>query len=165
MNCNGWCFLVGVLLLASLPSSAESADPAWYLKKETWQETMLRSREALVEAEREKASTSRLKSYTSEIVRGGEVARRISVPVSGAKELFLFVTGAPDTVWGAATWADAKLIAKDGTASLVGQLDGRQVVEGRFDVDRNMKAGVSGPLKINGRRFDHGVHVYANSEI
>ena len=165
MNSNGWCFLVGVLLLASLPSSAESADPSWYLKKETWQETMLRSREALVEAEREKASTSRLKSYTSEIVRGGEVARRVSVPVSGAKELFLFVTGAPDTVWGAATWADAKLIAKDGTANLVGQLEGRQIVEGRFDIDRNMKAGVSGPLKINGRRFDRGVHVYANSEI
>ena len=44
-------------------------------------------------------------------------------------------------------------------------MEGRQVVEGRFDIDRNMKSGVSGPLKINGRGFDHGIHVYANSEI
>ncbi len=44
-------------------------------------------------------------------------------------------------------------------------MEGRQVVEGRFDIDRNMKSGVSGPLKINGRGFDHGIHIYANSEI
>ena len=118
MNFSFQQFFVGVLLLTSLPSAAESADPSWYVKKETWQETMLRSREALVESEREQASTIRIKPYVSEIVRGGEAARRISVPVSGAKELFLFVTGAPDSVWGAATWADAKLIAKDGTAEV-----------------------------------------------
>ncbi len=112
MNVSVLRFLVGVLLMASLPAVAESADPSWYVKKETWQETMLRSREALVESEREQASTIRIKPYASEIVRGGEAASRISVPVSGANELFLFVTGAPDSVWGAATWADAKLIAK-----------------------------------------------------
>ncbi len=122
MNIKCQCFLTGVLLLGNLPIAAEASDPSWYLKQESWQETMLQSREALVRAERDRADAIRFNPYVSEIVRGGEMARRISVPVAGEKELFLFVNGAPDSVWGAATWADAKLVAKDGTERLVGQM-------------------------------------------
>ena len=154
--------LAAILLLGD---AAGAADPSFYVKKDTWQETMLASRAAPAKLERNDPADTSFAPYVSQVVRGGEAARHISVPVAGQKRLFLFVTGAPDVNYGAATWADAKLIAADGQQTRVCHLKSLKVLEGRHDVDRNLKAGVSGPLRIAGRPFDHGVHVYADSKI
>jgi len=160
-RCLPWA--LAAMLLSG--TAAGAADPAYYVQKRTWEETMLSSRAALLKLEKENATDAAFAPYVSEIVRGGEPARRISVPVAGQKQLFLLVTGAPDVNCGAGTWADAKLIAADGKETRVCHMQSLQVLEGRHDVDCNLKSGVSGPLRIAGRQFDHGLHVYADSKI
>ncbi|MHC4674983.1 MAG: SUMF1/EgtB/PvdO family nonheme iron enzyme [Planctomycetota bacterium] len=144
--------------------TARSADVSYYLKKSTWPETMRLSREALIEQERNQGQQDPIVPFISDIIQGGTPARHIKVNVSGAKELFLFVTGVPDTVCGAANWADAKLIAKDGRETILGGPH-LKVLAGRISIHRNLDSGVSGPLLIAGRKFDRGIHVYANSKI
>ena len=157
--------LLAALALLALPSGSIADAPSHYLRKPDWHDTLLESREALIRAERTDGGRQATVTYTSQIARGGEAARRVSVPISGARELFLYVSGAPEVVYGAATWADARLIDAEGKESLVCHLKSTSVLEGRHDVDRNLKAGVSGPLRIAGRRFEHGIHVYAPSKI
>lgn len=157
--------LLGSLFVSNPVIAAEFKDPSYYTRKASWQETIRVSREALIEPEREQVSPTNFKPFASEILRGGDLARHVAVSVSGQEDLFLMVNGAPDSVWGAATWADAKLIAKDGTETFVCHLKDLKVLEGRHDIDKNLEAGVSGPLRISGREFEHGIHVYANSKI
>ena len=152
-----------------MPHGSEAADefsdPPHYVKKSTWEESIRSSREALVALERAAERPTTPVAFSSEIVRGAERAQKISVRVTGEEELFLYVVGAPDTVWGAATWADAKLIGADGSEVSVSNMKGLRVLEGRHDIDVNMKAGVSGPLSIAGQHFERGIHVYANSKV
>ena len=39
------------------------------------------------------------------------------------------------------------------------------MLEGRHDIDQNLESGVSGPLRIAGQEFEHGIHVYAQCKI
>ena len=39
------------------------------------------------------------------------------------------------------------------------------VMRGEYDIDRNLKSGVSGPLAIAGQPFEHGIHVYVDSKV
>ena len=156
---------IGSVMPAESKAEGEQTPPPHYVKKSTWEESMLSSREVLTALDRSAERITAPLAFSSEIVRGGERAQKISVPVAGEKELFLYVVGAPDTVWGAATWADAKLIGADGSQVSVSNIKGLQVLEGRHDLDVNMKAGVSGPLSIAGQRFEHGLHVYADSKV
>ncbi len=103
--------------------------------------------------------------YAGPILRGGEAAIPIRVPVTGVKDLYLLVTGEPTVVRGAATWADARLIAADGSSVRACHLPGIAYLEGQHAMDVNLKSGFSGPLAIAGRRFEHGIHVYADSKI
>ncbi len=157
----GACFL----LLSGYQARAEAQDPAWYSKRATWQETMLAAREALVKRERDKAGSATFTPYASPVIRQGQPAVHISVPVSGMEDLYLLVTGVPNVAGGAATWADAKLIAAHGKAVVASKLPGLVAVEGRHAIDVNLKSGVSGPLKIAGREFKQGIHVYADSKV
>jgi formylglycine-generating enzyme required for sulfatase activity len=152
------CVLCSELLLAA-------SSPDYYVRKPTWQETMLASREALVGRESTRAAARGFQGYTSGVIRGGEPAIHISVPVAGEKNLFLYVTGVPDPVGGAGTWAEAQLIGRDGAATRASRLPGLAVLEGRHAIDVNLKSGVSGPLAIAGRTFSHGIHVYADSKV
>ncbi|MCY2992536.1 MAG: SUMF1/EgtB/PvdO family nonheme iron enzyme [Planctomycetota bacterium] len=90
---------------------------------------------------------------------------KIEVPVAGVQDLFLLVTGVPHVVGGAATWADAVLVASDGKTVIASRGSGREVLKGRCAFDVNLKSGVSGPLKIAGQVFEHGLHVYADSQV
>ena len=157
--------LLGLLVIVLLNNPATAADPPYYLRKPTWDETFLASREALVKLERARGAEPSVKTYTSRIVRGGDPARFISVPMAGAEEIFLYVSGAPEVIYGAATWADARLIDAEGKQTPASRKKPLEVLEGRYDIDCNLHAGVSGPLKIAGRTFDHGIHVYAPSKI
>ncbi len=159
--------LLSLVLLAVLASGerALAADPAFYVKQDTWQQTMAASREALLKWERKRGHTTALPPYLSPIVRGGQAARHVSFPVAGMKELYLTVIGVPDVTYGAANWAEAKLIDADGKQTLLGHSKLFKVLEGRHSVNVNMKSGVSGPMKIAGRQFEHGLHVYADSKV
>jgi NPCBM/NEW2 domain-containing protein len=156
---------IGVLASGSVKAADEPTAPPHYVKKSTWEETMRSSREVLVTLERAAQRTTHPVAFSSEIVRGGERAQEISVPLAGEKELFLYVVGAPDTVWGAATWADAKLIGSDGSEVSVSKMKGLKILEGRHSIDVNMNSGVSGALSIAGQDFERGIHVFANSKV
>ncbi|MBC8874758.1 MAG: SUMF1/EgtB/PvdO family nonheme iron enzyme [Planctomycetes bacterium] len=157
--------LLGAIVLMGLIGCALGAEAACCRKSRTWHDTMIAAREALTVQERSKADHACFKTYTSEVVRGGEEARKMTVPIAGVDELFLYVTGAPEVVYGAATWADPKLIDAQGQETLVCHMEALKVEIGRHDIDRNLKAGVSGPLAIAGRGFEHGIHVYAPAKI
>jgi formylglycine-generating enzyme required for sulfatase activity len=145
-------------------SASRSETPAWHMRRGTWHETIVASREALAVWEQSQPASPQPEPFASEIIRGGQAARPVRVRVSGARELFLLVAGAPDAPCGAATWADARLVAADGSET---RLDGRnvRVLQGQSEFDRTLESGVSGPLRIAGRQFSHGIHVYANSTV
>jgi hypothetical protein len=92
-------------------------DPTWYVKHADWQQTLFAARLALAAEELKQGMTVPYPTFISQVVRGGEAAREIRLSVSGVQELYLYVTGAPDVVGGAANWADAKLIDKDGRST------------------------------------------------
>jgi len=164
-----WVLAVGTLsvVLAAFCQAASEGpgDPSCYRKHSTWQETILAAREALARQEAGQARPAGFRAYASRVIRGGKPAIRVTVPVAGLDELFLYVTGVPDVVGGAATWAEARLIAADGKEVAASRLPGLEVLEGRHAIDVNLKSGVSGPLRIAGRQFKHGIHVYADSKV
>jgi hypothetical protein len=125
----------------------------------TWQDTML--------AALEKLGSSGLQDgfapLESETMRGGGPAQHISVDVDGAKELYLFVTGCPDVKWGVADWADARLIAKDGTATEVGSSTNFTALLGRHEINLTLRSGLYQKLRIGERQFERGLNVQANS--
>lgn len=157
--------LIGGFVLPELSLLGASSDPepaAYRIRRATWFETMLSSREALLKWEQAQGRHPQFDAFTSDVVRGGQPAKHVKVRIAGAQELFLIVVGAPDAPCGAATWADAKLVTADGKETYLGSKN-TKVLEGQHDFDRTLESGVSGPLHIAGQRFDHGVHVYANS--
>ena len=156
--------VAGTLMPLLTAAAVWGESPAGYVKTDTWFETLFRSRQLLAERERT-GSQPRFDGFVSDVVRGGEPARRVSLDVSGLDELFLYVTGAPEVVYGAATWADAKLLDGDGRETLICHMKELAVLDGRHDIDCNLKSGVSGPLSIAGQQYKHGIHVYARSKI
>jgi len=150
------------LAIASSPP-ASAADPPHYLKRGDWQATMVASREALLRQEAQPPPPGRPTAYVSPVVRGGDPARAVSVPVAGLKELDLYVVGAPEVVYGAADWADARFIGRDGKETPVGRAAAAaRLIEGQLSIDSNLYSGVSGPLQIAGRRFERGIEMYPN---
>ena len=148
------------MLLAAAP-----ADPPYYVKKAGWHETFLAAREALAARETQGQGGPRLETWVSPVVRGGDKAVHVSVPVAGRKELDLFVVGAPEVIGGCATWADAKLIGRGGAETRLCHLKNVKILAPQHSIDVNLESGVSGPLAIAGRKFDHGIHVYAPARI
>ena len=113
--------LVALALQAVLNFStgmtAGAADPEHYRKMSTWQESLLGS----VEAIEERGIRDAFETFETGVVRGGEPAVPVRVNVSGATELYLFVSRAPEPIWGVGTWADPKLVAplwRDGSLPL-----------------------------------------------
>jgi len=151
-------------VLAAAAATGLAAGPAGYHPRATWHETFLAAREALAAAEREAGPWSGHLAVVP-VVRGGEKARRIRVAVDGLDSVYLYALGAPEVVAGCATWADARLIDAQGKARPICHLKGLGIRAPQHSIDRNLESGVSGPLRIGGRRYAHGVHVYAPARI
>jgi formylglycine-generating enzyme required for sulfatase activity len=132
---------------------------------DSWQAAIVAAREALAAEQRPPGDRPAFASFASPTVRDGEPARRIRLDVTGLDDLYLYVTGDPDVVRGAGTWAEARLVAHDGAVTVASHAPGLKVIEGRFSIDVNLKSGVSGPLRIAGRAFRDGLHVYADSKV
>jgi hypothetical protein len=160
-RCLAWpCGMTLCLIASLLCTGAAGGDDA----PGDWFESMLALREQLVR-QAPSDDPAPLPTFTSEVFRGGDAAGQIRVPLGDAREVYLYVTGAPEIVGGAATWAEIELVDSQGARTRAGRLKTLEVLEGRHEIDRNLKAGVSGPLTIAGRPFDHGIHVYAPSKL
>ncbi|MBI5384781.1 MAG: SUMF1/EgtB/PvdO family nonheme iron enzyme [Verrucomicrobia bacterium] len=154
--------LVGLLVCwgACLGLAASNA-PGHYVRKSNWHESLLASLEALAARGIEDGLTP----FESDRLRGGDPAQRISVPLAGAKELYLFVTGVPDVKWAVADWAEAKLIRADGSAESLTQPTNFTVLLGRWEKDLTLKSGLYQKMRLNGQTFDRGLNVQADSII
>ncbi len=149
--------------IAVLGRVAPAGDPPQYVKGGTWHDTFLASAESLLSSGLEEP----FEPFESGVVRGGEPARRISVDVSGARELWLFATGCPDVIWGVADWAEPVLIGAGGarTSVAVAVAGAYQAVEGQHDVNVTLRSGLYQKLRIGGRPFDRGINVIADSAL
>ena len=93
--------LLVILVVCATAGSCLTAadDPSGYLHQAGWHESLLASLEAVAGGGVEAGCAP----FESDTMRGGDAARPISVPVAGAKDLYLFVTGVPDVKWAVAT--------------------------------------------------------------
>ena len=108
-------------------------DPAWYVQRTTWHQTLIEARQTLAALEQKQGIPQRYPTFVSPVVRGGEPAQEIRLPVAGVQELYLYVVGAPDVIGGAADWADARLIDKEGRATWLSETGSLEPIEGRFE--------------------------------
>ena len=103
----------GLLIsIAVSPCPAVAQTPDFYIRKSSWHASLLASLEALAGSGLEDG----FEPFESATMRGGDPARSIRVPLKGATELYLFVTGVPDVRWAVADWADARIVRDDGSA-------------------------------------------------
>jgi formylglycine-generating enzyme required for sulfatase activity len=150
------------LVAAAAPSGGTAAgDPAHYAPRATWQDTMLDAVEALVRSPEQDG----FEPFVSGIMRGGEAGQRVAVNLAGAKELYLFVTGIPDVKWAVADWAEARLIGRDGSVTLLTPGQNAHVLLGRCEKDLTLRSGLDLKIRLGDRVFDHGLNVQANSAI
>jgi len=149
-------------------SALVGADPEYYCEAPTWHETFLRSVEALDVPRLERG----LEPWESPVIQGGEEAKRLELDVSGARRMFLQVTGDPDKVWGVANWGDPVLVDREGVTHALTtagrQADGKpalewRVLKGRHAINLNLHSGLYEPMRTGGREFERGIHVQADS--
>ena len=146
--------------------SSAAADAPLYAKKATWTETMLQSRAnyvRLVQAERQRSGNPHAKPFISGPVAGEGPGEQVSVSVSGCRWMRL-VAELEQGGGNCHIWGDARLVAKDGSVTLLGSLKPVFVRLGWGSVliDKNWQ---NHPLVIGTRKFEHGVWVHANSNL
>ncbi len=150
-----------LIAMASSPCPAVTPTPDCYARKSDWHASLLASLEALAGSGLEDG----FEPFESDTLRGGDPARSIRVPLQGAKELFLIVTGMPDVRWAVADWADARIIRNDGSAAWASKSAGTTALLGRLEKDITLKSGLYQKLRLHGRTFEHGLNVQADSII
>jgi formylglycine-generating enzyme required for sulfatase activity len=148
-------------LAAAAPKPRTTEDPAHYVRRATWQQTMIASLEALAKQD----LADGFAPFESETLRGGQAAQRVSIDVSGAAEMYLFVTGIPDVKWAVADWADAVLIEKDGKTTPLSSLKNVAALHGRLEKDLTLRSGLYQKMRLGDRGFERGLNVQANSVV
>lgn len=144
--------------LAEEPDKPSAPPPQFYARMASWQETMLNSRAAM-------NAPSTFKPFASEIIRGSQPATQISVNIAGLRRLWLVATDAGDNyAFDCAIWADAKLIAKDGSVVFLDTLEPVSSRVGWGVLLHNNKNGWDGPLQIAGKQYKRGIFAHAVSE-
>lgn len=138
---------------------ALASEPAVYTRKANWLESLIASLEALPS----NAGENGVDPFESGTMCGGDPAQQVSVPLGSATELYLFVTGVPDTKWAVADWADARLVRADGSSVPLTAASNYVAVLGRCEKDITLKSGLYQKLGLRGKTFDRGLNVQADS--
>ena len=154
--------------LAAEPVAAGAADaaPQVYVKKDTWAETILATRTALVRSlgqETKRPTAQGAKPFVSGPIKGDGPGQQVSVSVKGCQWLRL-VTVVERGGGNCHIWGDARLVAADGTETLLGTLKPAAISVGwgQLLVDQNWQ---DHPLRIGKKEFKHGIWVHANSDV
>jgi formylglycine-generating enzyme required for sulfatase activity len=159
------CLLVGLWLAPVPPSlaadSSASQRPAFYVAKPTWHETLIASRVALRSQQRDEAG----RPFISGVFRGGDGAHHVKVRVAGWRELYLIVDDAGDYSNDVANWAEAKLVARDGSEVFLDTIEPVSAQQAWGSFKRDNKSTVGGPMQITERRFSRGLGTHARSVI
>jgi len=152
--------LMGALFLlgAEIASGTEFARK--YEKKENWQETLT----AYLNAPRLKGSSS-FKKVSTEVLRNGAEAQKISASVTGEKYLVLVATDGGDGDGDDhSVWVNAKLTDKTGNVTW---LDSIKPVASKADWGKVSKASddTKNPVVIGGEKFPRYIWAHASSYI
>ena len=97
----------------------------------------------------------------SRVLAGGQAAVEIVADVSGLDSIALIATGYS---WGQAVWAEAVLVAEDGSETQLADLKpvSFKVGWGQFTLNK----GPDGTgIKVAGRQFSHGIFAHADSKV
>lgn len=160
-----WAATVAVAfsLVALTAGGGAAAAPAAPVRKTT--KTLKKSwlQQALAAKEKMESSSPAGLPYVSTEYRRGTAPGKVSVDLTGLKEISLVTWGTPDgTDYDHAVWADARFTKKDGTQVWLGEMKPKvKRIEGNWtSVDKNLAGN---KLQIRDTQYDHGVIAHANS--
>ena len=111
------------------------------------------------------AQNAPFQPFSSDVMRGGQVAEHVRVNVAGLQEIWLIAVGVPDNGKGYADWGEAKLIDSQGKTTYLSDLEpaaDRRTYGGVFSDKRQHG---NGPICIGGRLFRKGIGTHADCEI
>jgi len=159
------------LVVSFIAAAAAAADPAWYAKKSTWQETLKTSlankvKGIAVAKARPVAKPSKdFKPFVSKVLRGGMAPLKISVSITGQKDLILVATtGGDNDSCDHSAWANAKLIDASGKVTWLDTIRPKksQVGWGSLDIKSNEKRR---PVIIGKQKFSRYIFAHAFSAL
>jgi formylglycine-generating enzyme required for sulfatase activity len=149
---------IDVATTACRAAGAREGDP-FYLKQDTWHTTLIASLEKIAASGLEDA----LPAFESETLRGSNAPVRVSVPLKGASELYLFLSGSPDNRFAVGDWANATVVKTNGGEEVVSESKNFRVLRGRHELDLALRAGLYQKMSIGGRMFPKGFCVQGDS--
>lgn len=95
-------------------------------------------------------------------MKAKQTAAPISANIEGLEQLVLVTSEGPDgNSWDWGTWANAKLIRKDGSSVWLDELDPVYWESGSGSISKN-KDLYGKPLVIDGKKYEHGIMCHAN---
>ncbi|UCD29557.1 MAG: SUMF1/EgtB/PvdO family nonheme iron enzyme [Planctomycetota bacterium] len=161
-----WAFVVSGIFaqgagIAKAIEADETDEPFSYVKENTWSETMLATRQALMNHK----ATKGFKPFVSEVILGEQPAQYISVDISEIDTLGLLVNNGGDRSGNdSAIWGEPKLTAKDGSKTSLNDLDPIfvNIWHGKF---RRNKDLLDRLLQIGDQKLKSGIWVTAPNEI
>ncbi len=163
--------LLAFLSVVSYIATVQAADPVWYDKKRTWQdtvETSLDNKAKGISATGVRPvppKASAFEPFMTKALKGGEVPLDISVPISGLKDMILVITeGEGGNNCDHAAWADARLIDAAGQVTWLHTLKPKasRVGWGRLEIEENDRRR---PVVMGGKTFPRYIFAHAFSAI
>ncbi|MBL7040045.1 MAG: NPCBM/NEW2 domain-containing protein, partial [Pirellulaceae bacterium] len=146
MPCRTFPSVLLAALVAIESGRLLAEDPSWYVCRDTWQQTMRASLDALADACKT-PSEAKFETFVSDVLRGGDAARHVKLRVGGVKQLSLIAKGVPDYNFGHADWGDAKLIDAEGNVTHLSDLEPIYVNQ-PYGTPRRDRSHRGGPIQI-----------------
>ncbi|NSW56233.1 MAG: NPCBM/NEW2 domain-containing protein [Armatimonadetes bacterium] len=113
-----------------------------------------------------RALRSSVRLFGSPLLRGGDDALRVDVPVAGLDQLRLVVGDGGNSCWSDwAGWADAAFARADGSKLYLSELKPVAAKQTYHEMTVDGNPPGSGSIRINGRRFEKGLCCFSEAEI
>ncbi|NQV31260.1 MAG: NPCBM/NEW2 domain-containing protein, partial [Phycisphaeraceae bacterium] len=163
--------LIAILLVLFFITTIQAADPAWYAKQGTWQDTVKTSLDnkakgiAAANARAQLKVTKGFQPFVTKVVKGGQAPLEISVPIKGLKDMILMVTEADGgNNCDHSAWANAKLIDAQGNVTWLDTIKPKtfKIGWGRLEIEAN---DTRRPVVIGGKTFPRYIFAHAFSAI
>jgi len=156
-----WFVLCGMMAVAgpvvATPASAVA----------DWVEALHGAREEVQELTRaisSRIAAGEVRYAASPVMRGGEGAREITLPVRGWRDLYLLVDPVEHQHHDWAAWGDARLTDARGVVTFLDELEFSRVETGWHHLMKNESLHRN-PIRIGNNRFDRGLVMHAPSMI
>jgi len=148
-----YSYIASILLFLSFSMSAQTKQK----KTNNWIDAVINQK-----AELRTSLTKANMPVESHWIKAQENAVPLSADLTGQTKLVLVTAAGPDgNDWDWGTWANARLIKKDGSSVWLDELDPFYSKSGSGTIRKNQDMQGK-PLSIAGKKYDHGVVCHAN---